>query len=70
MENQTELSEASLESELYTDYTNALSDLTFNSKPLINTLTIIAGENKLRNKVIVRAIQDEMIKVRHRIPII
>jgi hypothetical protein len=64
MANNKKMPENLSENELYDDYINALNDLTFNSKPMINTLTIIAEENKEHKETIIRAIRDEMLKVK------
>lgn len=45
------------------DYIESLSDLTTNSKPLINTLSIVAGENRRFAKTITGAIESHILKV-------
>jgi len=45
------------------EYKSALSDLTFNSKPLINVLTMLAEENSDYGQVIVQVICDRIKKV-------
>lgn len=47
------------------EYESELQELTFNSKPLINSLTIIAGENPQHAKEIVRAISKRIQTVRN-----
>ncbi|KAF7266810.1 hypothetical protein GWI33_019914 [Rhynchophorus ferrugineus] len=49
--------------EIKAEYTSSLADLTFNSKPLINVLTILAEENLPNAKVIVEAIEEHLSKV-------
>jgi hypothetical protein len=44
--------------DLEEEYRNSLSDLKVNSKPLINTLTIIAEENSGAASIIVRVIEE------------
>ena len=45
------------------DYESSLEDLTFNSKPLINVLTMLAEENREHAVVIVKLIQQRINKV-------
>ena len=49
--------------EVMNDYRNSLRDLNFNSKPLINMLTMLAEENEQHAPCIVKVIEDEIIKV-------
>ncbi|KAL1489883.1 hypothetical protein ABEB36_013810 [Hypothenemus hampei] len=49
--------------EIKAEYTSSLADLTFNSKPLINVLTILAEENVPNAKIIVEAIEEHLAKV-------
>ena len=49
--------------EVALEYASELLDLTFNSKPIINNLTIIAGENIPAGSEIVRIIEDRILKV-------
>ncbi|XP_030745668.1 uncharacterized protein LOC115874602 isoform X2 [Sitophilus oryzae] len=49
--------------EIKTEYTSSLADLTFNSKPLINMLTMLADENLPNARVIVEAIEEHLSKV-------
>ncbi|CAG9820212.1 unnamed protein product [Phaedon cochleariae] len=49
--------------EIKAEYTSSLADLTFNSKPLINVLTMLADENSPNAKVIVEAIETHLSKV-------
>jgi|LakMenEpi03Aug12_release.lakeMendotaPanAssembly.Ray.scaffolds.fasta_scaffold4593219_1 hypothetical protein len=52
---------------LRTDFYDALLDLTFNSRPIIQTLTSIAEENKSINsapKVIVEVVEKRIKEVR------
>lgn len=46
------------------EYQSSLEDLTFNSKPHINVLTILAEENKEHAEKIVQLIEDQMFKVK------
>lgn len=49
--------------EVMNDYRNSLRDLHFNSKPLINMLTMLAEENEQHAPHIVKVIEDEILKV-------
>lgn len=52
------------------DYLASLSDLTFNSRPIINTLSMIAGESPDYAPVFVDAIHEYCLKTRHKLPVI
>ncbi|XP_064215104.1 pre-mRNA cleavage complex 2 protein Pcf11 isoform X1 [Tribolium castaneum] len=49
--------------EIKAEYTSSLQDLTFNSKPLINVLTMLAEENLAHAPYIVQAIEEHLEKV-------
>ena len=49
--------------EVMKDYKSSLSDLTFNSKPLINMLTMLAEENASHSTEIVKVIQGHINQV-------
>lgn len=46
------------------DYKSSLADLKFNSKPLINMLTMLAEENAQYAQLIVQAIENHLQQVR------
>lgn len=50
-------------SEIKEEYMSSLADLTFNSKPLISVLTILADENQSNAKDIVAAIEEHLSRV-------
>lgn len=52
-------------SEVTSQYTDGLLGLTFNSKPIINNLTIIAGENINASAEIVKLIEARIAQVCH-----
>ena len=52
-----------MEEEVIEDYTSSLADLTFNSKPLINMLTMLAEDNAQYSEQIVQVIEAHMQKV-------
>lgn len=45
------------------DYLHMLRQLTFNSKPLIDALTILAEENKFYAQIVVDCVKDKLIRV-------
>jgi len=49
--------------EVAEEYLSSLMDLTVNSKPLINMLTMLAEENKVYAEAIVQAIESHIQKV-------
>lgn len=49
--------------EIKAEYTSSLADLTFNSRPLINVLTMLAEENIQNAPDIVEAIETHLTKV-------
>ncbi|CAG9826753.1 unnamed protein product [Diabrotica balteata] len=49
--------------EIKAEYMSSLADLTFNSRPLINVLTMLAEENSPNAPVIVEAIEEHLAKV-------
>ncbi|KAL1458988.1 hypothetical protein WDU94_011007 [Cyamophila willieti] len=57
-------SSAPVPAEIAAEYTSSLSDLTFNSKPLINMLTMLADEYRDHASVIVGAVEQHLLKVR------
>lgn len=48
---------------VYADFKRALTDLTFNSKPIINGLTMMAHENCQYSATVVKAIEEHFIEV-------
>jgi len=46
------------------DFKSSLADLTFNSKPLINMLTMLAEENAQYSEQIVRVIEEHIRQVK------
>ena len=50
--------------EFMAQYVSELADLTFNSKPIINTLTMLASENVKAASSITAAIEKHILKVR------
>jgi pre-mRNA cleavage complex 2 protein Pcf11 len=50
--------------EIKQDYLSSLSELTFNSRPIIQNLTIIAQENINYGEAITKAVEEHILKVR------
>ena len=50
------------------EYRSSLEDLTFNSKPLINMLTMLAEENAQHAFQIVQVIENRIAKVPNPVP--
>lgn len=49
--------------EVAQEYASSLADLTVNSKPLINMLTMLAEENAHHAAAIVQAVEKHLLKV-------
>lgn len=49
--------------EIVEEYSSSLSDLTINSKPLINMLTMLAEDNVDHASAIVKAVENHLLKV-------
>ena len=49
--------------EVSNEYKSAIQDLTFNSKPLINALTMLAEDNKESGAIIIQVICDRIKEV-------
>lgn len=49
--------------EIKDEYSSSLGDLTINSKPLINMLTMLADDNIDNANVIVQAVEEHLEKV-------
>ena len=54
---------SNMEKEVGEEYASSLSDLTVNSKPLINVLTILAHENIMHAPVIVQTVERHLQQV-------
>ena len=54
---------ASQPNDVVTEYKTAIQDLTFNSKPLINALTMLAEDNKDFGSNIIKVICDRIMEV-------
>jgi len=52
-----------MSSEAVEEYRSSLCDLTFNSKPLINMLTMLAEDNEQHADQIVQVIEEHLQKV-------
>lgn len=52
-----------MEKTVVDEYKSSLKDLNFNSKPLINMLTMLADENKKHAPLIVKTIVDHITSV-------
>nr|XP_018670290.1 pre-mRNA cleavage complex 2 protein Pcf11 isoform X3 [Ciona intestinalis] len=52
------------------EYSSSLQDLTFNSKPHINMLTILAEENKAHAESVVKVIEAQLYKASEKLPIL
>jgi pre-mRNA cleavage complex 2 protein Pcf11 len=52
-----------LSKEVENDYKASLMDLNFNSKPLINMLTMVAEDHEQHAPAIVKVIEDHLNKV-------
>lgn len=49
--------------EIIDEYSSSLADLKFNSKPLINMLTMLADDNVEHAPAIVQAIENHLLQV-------
>lgn len=58
-----QVTEMASSKEIKEEYTSSLADLTFNSKPLISVLTMLAEENIQHASDIVEAIETHLAKV-------
>ena len=55
--------EVTEEDDVCEEYASSLEDLTFNSKPLINVLTMLAEENSKYGPRIVKLIEKRLLEV-------